>query len=167
VFDLRLKNPANGPRWLILPSTFAYDGKDEPAPGKGTVSGLKADVLSARGRFVWISMSDAGGFRAVLVPAHGIVTLRNFKVDSWWSTKHKTAKVDVIVAKSISIDEQPIEKFIKGDLRTDADAEAEMDADPRDSRVVDKSLTGTDAHAVTFDEECRGHGQAILKLTPP
>ena len=167
VFDVRLKNPANGARWLILPNTFTYDGKDEPAPGKGTIRGLKADVLSARGRFVWITTGDPGGFRAVLVPAHGTVTLRNLAVDAAWSTKHKTAKVDVIVAKSISIDEQPIEKFITGDLRADADAEAEMDADPRDSRVVDKTMTGAVTHAVSFDDECRGFGQAVLKTTAP
>jgi MYXO-CTERM domain-containing protein len=163
-FDIRLKNPANAPRWLILPSTFTYDAKDEPAPGKGAVSNLEATELSARGRLIWVSMSDPGGFHAVLLPAHATITLHDLVMNAWWTTEHKTAKIDVILAKSISLDEQPIEKYITGNLLTDADAEAQMDADPRNVLRVDKSMTGEIAHAVTFDEECRGYGQAILKL---
>ncbi len=165
VFDIRLKNPANAARWLILPDTFSYDGKDEPAPGKGAVGTLEANELAARGRLIWISMLDPGGFRAVLLPAHASITLHNFNVNAWWTTKHKTAKVDVILAKSIAIDEQPIEKFITGNLLSDADAEAEMDADPRAVLAVDASMKTETSHAVTFDEECRGYGQAILKTS--
>ncbi len=38
-----------------------------------------------------------------------------------------------------------------------------MEAEPRNNLVVDKSVTGETKHAVTFDEECRGFGQAVLK----
>lgn len=166
-FDIRLKNPANGGRWLILPSTFTYDGKDDPAPGKGAVSGLEANEMSARGRLVWISMKDPGGFHAVLLPAHATVTLHNVTVNAAWTSTHKTAKVDVILAKSISLDEQPIEKFITGNLLSDSDAEAQMEADPRAVLVVDKKMTDEKPHTMTFDEECRGFGQAILKTDEP
>ncbi len=166
-FDIRLKNPANAGRWLILPSTFTYDGKDDPAPGKGAVSGLEASEMSARGRLVWISMKDRGGFHAALLPAHATIILHNVSIDAAWTSTHKTAKVDVILAKSISIDEQPIEKFISGNLLSDADAEAQMDADPRAVLVVDKKMTDEKAHVLTFDEDCRGFGQAILKTSEP
>lgn len=166
-FDVRLHNPSGEARWLVLPVTFTYDAKDTPAPGKGTVSGLKADVLSGRGKLVWVTMSDPGGFRAVLLPPHANVTLRNLPVDAWWETRHKTAKLDVILAKSIAIDEKPIESFIKGDLKSEDDADAALDADPRDTRIVDKSVAGTDSHAASFEEECSGFGQAILKMEEP
>ena len=166
-FDVRLHNPSSEARWLVLPQTFSYDGKDTPAPGKGTVSGLKADVLSGRGRLVWVTMTDPGGFRAILLPPHANVTLRNLPVDAWWQTQHKTAKLDVIVAKSIAIDEKPLESFIKGDLKSEDDADAALEADPRDTRIVDKSVSGTDSHSVTFEEDCSGYGQAILKMDEP
>jgi hypothetical protein len=166
-FDIRLKNPGNGARWLILPSTFAFDGKDSPAPGKGDATNLEANEMSARGRLVWISMSEAGGFHALLLPAHASVLLHNVTVNAAWTSTHKTAKVDVILAKRISIDEQPIEKFITGNLLTDPDAEAQMEADPRNILVVDKKMAGGAKHVVAFDEECRGYGQAILKTTEP
>ncbi len=44
---------ANDARWLIVPETFPYDGKDEPGPGKGAVSELKVLQMSARGRLIW------------------------------------------------------------------------------------------------------------------
>ncbi|MGH7284835.1 MAG: matrixin family metalloprotease [Polyangiaceae bacterium] len=166
-FDVRLHNPSNEARWIVLPPTFTYDGKDTPAPGKGTVSGLSAVVLSGRGKLVWVSMSDPGGFHGVLLPPHANVTLRNLPVDAWWQTKHKTGKLDVILAKSIAIDEKPLESFIKGDLKSEDDADAALDADPRDTRIVDKSVSGTDSHAVTFEEDCTGYGQAILKMEEP
>lgn len=161
-FDLRLHNPASARRWLVLPRVFPHDAKDEPAPGKGTVTGLKVDVMSGRGKFVRVTMNGAGGFFAVSLPAHADVTIHNLTIESGWDTVHKTAKLDVIVAKSIMLDGTPIESLVKGDLTSDADAETDLNAEPRDVRVVDKSMTGESAHDVVFDEDCTGHGQAIL-----
>ncbi|HEX7664345.1 MAG TPA: matrixin family metalloprotease [Polyangiaceae bacterium] len=162
-FDVRLHNPGSDKRWLVLPRVFPYDAKDEPAPGKGTANSLKAEVMSGRGRFVRVTMQGAGGFFAVQVPAHGDVTIHNLKIESWWDTAHKTAKLDVVVAKGITIDGKPLESLVKGDLGSDADAETDLDAEPRDVRVVDKAMASDEtAHDVVLDEDCTGHGQAIL-----
>lgn len=171
-FDLRLRNPASEPRWLVLPTTLPDDGKDAPAPGKGAVSQLKADVLGGRGKLVWVTTKGPGGFRAILLPAHSDVSLLMLQLATLWTNLHRTAKVEVILAKSIKIDDQPIEKFITGDLKTDADAEIQLDSDPRGARVVDKSVSVVEEstkgdgskHAVTFEEDCRASGQAVLHL---
>ncbi|MEO8800800.1 MAG: hypothetical protein ABI551_23115, partial [Polyangiaceae bacterium] len=161
-FDLRLHNPASAQRWLVLPRVFPSDAKGEPAPGKGMATGLKVDVMSGRGKFVRITMKGAGGFFAVSLPAHADLTIHNLTIESGWDTVHKTAKLDVMVAKSITLDGTPIESLVKGDLTSDADAETDLNAEPRDIRVVDKTMTGETAHDVVFDEDCTGHGQAIL-----
>ena len=162
VFDVTLRNPANGPRWILLPGAFTYDGKDTPAPGKGGVMTLRADVLRGRGRVVVVRAGGPGSFQAVLLPAHTQILLHNVAVESWWTTSHATAKIEAILARDFTIDGAPITSWLTGDPVSEGDGEVSVTDDAR-NELPAKPLTPDTHHSVTFDEECRGTGQAILK----
>jgi hypothetical protein len=142
--------------------TFPYEGENEPAPGRGVASGLSATELGGRGRVVLLEMLDPGGFRAVLVPAHGTVLLHGLEIDAWWPNRHDTAQLDVIVARDVAIDGKPIESFVTGNVASDAGAEASATAGHHTPLAVDPLVTGVKGRPISFAEDCRASARAVL-----
>lgn len=173
VFDMTLANPGDAPRWLVFPEMFPREGTDTPFPGKGTILNFDADLLAGRGRVVALHATGEGGFRAVELPAHGEVVLNEVPVNAVWNEKHDTARVDVLVARGITIDDDPVASVVRGELASDGDGpDVSLSADPRDrlplTRFFGVPAVGKPTlHPVAIDEECRATGQAVLKDEEP
>jgi hypothetical protein len=152
---------------------FPREGKDTPFPGKGTILNFDADLLAGRGRVVALHATGEGGFRAVELPAHGEVVLNEVPVNAVWNEKHDTARVDVLVARGITIDDDPVASVVRGELASDGDGpDVSLSADPRDrlplTRFFGVPAVGKPTlHPVAIDEECRATGQAVLKDEEP
>jgi hypothetical protein len=117
-FDVVLRNPANGPRWIILPDVFPYEGRNDPLPG-GEVSELQRFELGG----VHFVQAIGANLQAVKLPAHGIVTLRRLTIDSWWDKPHDSTEIEVMVARSIKIGGSPLEELGVGLSASGADVE--------------------------------------------
>ncbi len=167
-FDVRVKNPTASERWVVFPKHFLPDNKDVSPFGNGPVTKLSAKALGGRGRIVMVDGEGEGGFHAVLLPPGGRVLLHNVPIQAAWSIKHKTGKVDFVLAKNISVDGESLKTEIQGDLVSDGDGEGTYDADPKDELGVTKIFgTGKPEGPLDLDEECRAVGQAVLKNQEP
>jgi hypothetical protein len=168
VFDITVKNPAGAPRWIVFPARFPMEGKETPAPGKGSAISLSADLLSGTGRIPMVHAEGTGGFRALLLPAGATVALRQVPVVAAWTSSHKTAKVEFILAREIRLDGEPIAKLLKGNLLGETESDVSLQDDPKDSFVTTKIFgKGTPNGNVDIDEDCRVFGQAILREQDP
>jgi len=160
VFDLTLRNPAASPRWLVLPRSFPRDGKEGPAPGTGPVATLEADVLAGRGRATLVRAAGPGGFQAVFLPGGAVVHLREVAIEAPWDTSHAIAKFPIIVARDFTIDDRSASAWFPSHVTTDADADVNAAATPRDHLA---SGIRRGEHTAAFTEDCRATAQAILK----
>jgi hypothetical protein len=168
VFDVTVTNPAGAPRWIVFPARFPVEGKDTPAPGKGSAISLSADLLSGTGRVAMVHAEGTGGFRAMLLPAGATVALRQVPVVAAWTSSHKTAKVEFILAREIRLDGEPITKLLRGNLLGETDSDVSLQDDPKDSFVTTKIFgKGTPNGSVDIDEDCRAIGQAVLREQDP
>jgi hypothetical protein len=168
LFDITLKNPATAPRWIVFPARFPVEGKETPAPGKGSAISLSADLLAGTGRVAMVHAEGTGGFRAMLLPAGATVALRQVPVVAAWTSSHKTAKVDFILAREVRLDGEPIAKLLKGNLLGETDSDVSLQDDPKDSFVTTKIFgKGTPNGDVDIDEDCRVFGQAVLHEQEP
>ncbi len=112
-FDVTLRNPSAEPRWLLLPATFPYEGRSEPAPGSSKVLELQIFRL-ARGQVLLVK-AVGGEFQAVKLPGRGTITLRGLNIDSWWDKRPASVELEVIVARAVKIDGQALEKIVRGE----------------------------------------------------
>jgi Matrixin len=168
VFDVTVSNPAAGPRWIVFPARFPMEGKDTPAPGKGSAISLTTDLLSGTGRIAMVHAEGTGGFRAMLLPGGAKVSLRQVPVVAAWTSSHATAKIEFILARDIRLDGEPLAKVVKGNLLSETDSDVSLLDDPKDSLVATKIFgKGSPNGEVELDEECRAVGQAVLKEQAP
>ncbi len=115
-----------------------------------------------------VHAEGTGGFRAMLLPSRAKVTLREVPVVAAWTSSHKTAKVEFILAREVRLDGEPITKLLKGNLLGEDDSDVTLVDDPKDSFVTTKIFgKGTPNGEVDIDEDCRVVGQAVLKEQEP
>ena len=72
------------------------------------------------------SLKAPGGFKALLLPAHAEITLRNFGI-SFWGETEKPLPVLLVIADQITIDGQSIIQWLGTDLLSDAKADVQAD----------------------------------------
>ncbi|WP_394849381.1 hypothetical protein LZC95_18285 [Pendulispora brunnea] len=161
-FDMRVTNPAGGPRWLVFPETFPREGRQLPAPGRGTVERLEAVRLAGRGRVIAVHAAGAGGFRAIYLPPGAKAVLNELPILADWTMPYATAKIEVIVAHEILIDDVPLSSWIQGSLVAGPDSDVSLASDPSAQLELAKPLAAG-GHTVTIQDDCRTTAQAILK----
>jgi len=167
VFDLRVTNPAPGPRWLIFPDTFPREGREEPAPGRGSIDRILVDRVAGRGRVVAVHATGPGGFRAILLPGDAKALLNELPIFVDWTVSHATAKIEIILARDILVDDAPIASWVKGSLLGDADSDVNFGNDSIDRFELTRPLAAAGGHTLSIQEDCRTTTQAILKHREP
>lgn len=133
-FDVTLHNPAEKPRWLILPMTLPYEGDTKPAPG-GVEIELQVFLLSKQPRVLLI-YGVTGNFQAVLLPGQGWVTLRNLPIDAWWREVPAKTDLEVIVARSVTIGGAALGALIGTSARSESGATVEAQSNAGDARSL-------------------------------
>jgi hypothetical protein len=133
-FDISLHNPADGPRWLVLPSDFRYAG-ETPAMPVDDVAELQAFVLAERPRVVMVKGVGAELW-AVRLPAHGSVRLRRVAIESGWEDVPATAELEVIVAKDLTIGGSALDALLGVDVASETGADVQAPGDAADPRAV-------------------------------
>lgn len=162
-FDVTIKNPAGEPRWLVLPDTFPYAGREDPAPG-GELSELQvfkvseapAVIIKGVGANLW----------AVRLPGGGTMTLRNLKISSWWEEVPATTTLRMIVARELRLGERPLEEVVgrRFESQTGVDVKGpESAADPRADAFW--HTPDNSAVALTIVEESRT--EVVVALDVP
>src|SRR5437588_5320529 len=131
-FNLTLRNQGDQPRWFLLPSSL-YDRPSALPKDAGiysveafeSPSVPKVRVALFLGNFR-LQPEGAGGFKALLLPAHAEITLRNFGI-SFWGETGKPLPVLLIIADQITIDGQSIIQWLGTDLLSNAKADVQAD----------------------------------------
>lgn len=155
-FDVTLRNPADGPRWLILPETFPYEGAKDPYPGQGAMAELQVFQVARAPRVVLGLAVAIGGFWAVKLPAGGTLTLRELPIDAFWEEGPKAVDLEVIVAREITAGGQPLGTRFGADALSETGADAKAPRDAADPRAL-SFWNPSDGKSVPirFDEESR------------
>ncbi len=147
LFDVTLHNTASQSRWFVLPAllTVSWD------PPKGGVHTLQIYEVTGKGRAVLGKFLGNGGFQALLIPAGGTVTVRELPIALWEEEKPDgPVPVEVIVAKGITLDGEPVESWFPDDPTSDSEA------DVRERKMTGSKNQPNMAEAtVVIDEESR------------
>ncbi len=167
VFDVQLVNPAGEPRWVVFPEALPREGRDEPGPGRGEIQRITADRLGGTGRLIAVHATGPGGFRAFYLPAKAKVRMHELPISADWTAFHATVRVEVILARELTVDEAPIASLVQGSLLADPESDTSFEGDFLDSLQVKKSLTSGSPHTITIEEDCRVTAQTILKHQEP
>ena len=166
VFDVTLTNPATAPRWLILPSTFPYTGREDPAPGGREIE-VQAYRLSSKPRVVIVEGVSAH-FLALRLPGGGTVTLRGLAIESWWNEQPDAVTLEVLVARQITVGGTPLAELVSEDPTSAAHADVDARFDAGHPGALPfwhpKAETGA---PVTFDVESRGRVRVPLTAGEP
>ncbi len=134
-FDVSLRNPDAEPRWLVLPTSFPYEGQETPRPGAGEVAEVQVFELSKAPRVV-IGKTIGGEAWALHLPGHGSVTLRGLKVASWWDRIPESVELEVIVASALRLGDAPLPEAIGVPFASESGAEVEAPRDAADPRAL-------------------------------
>lgn len=161
-FDVVLQNPASEPRWLILPNTFPYEGREDPAPGGEEVELQIFRVSEAPAVVVVEGIS--GHFWAVRLPGGGTLALRNLRIQSWWDEVPDATTLRMIVAREVLLGERPLAEVVGQALDSASGADAPAPEGAGDKRAL-KFWHPPDekAVAVRFEEESRV--EVVVPLT--
>ena len=120
LFDVTLCNPADSPRWFVLPSLLTVSWA-RPAGGVHT---LEEFEVTGRGRAVLGKFLGNGGFQAVCVPPGGRLALHELPILFWEEIDpNGVIAVDVIVARGIKVGGQAVESWFSQDPTSDKNAE--------------------------------------------
>lgn len=162
-FDVALRNPASEPRWLILPNTFPYAGRQDPAPGGEEVE-LQIFKVSEKPAVVMVE-GIGGHFWAVRLPGGGTLTLRNLRIQSWWDEVPETTQLRMIVAREVLLGERGLADAVGQSLDSASGADALAPEGAGDPRVV-KFWHPADEQPVMvrFEEESRVEVTVPLKV---
>jgi len=117
-FDLALRNKADGPRWILLPETLG-ETKDTR---KGGVFAVEARELQGKGRVIVATGLGNGGFQAMLLPAHAEVKIARFQIESWFEKIPPTIAVEMIIARKVSLGDDPLEAWFEARPEGDVSA---------------------------------------------
>lgn len=132
-FDVTLRNPDAEPRWLVLPTSFPYEGQATPRPGAGEVVEVQVFELSKEPRVV-IGKTIGGEAWVLHLPGHATVTLRGLKIASWWETIPESVALEVIVASALRLGDAPLAEAIGVPFASQGGAEVEAPRDAADPR---------------------------------
>ena len=165
-FDVALRNPSAEPRWLILPATFPYAGREDPAPGGEEVE-LQIFTVSEAPQVI-VARGVGGHFWAVRLPGAGTLKLRNLKISSWWDEVPASVVLRVIVAKEIRLGERGIAEVVGMSFDSASGVDAAAPEGAADGRALKFwHPEGEGGIAVTFAEESRSEVEVPLALPRP
>lgn len=134
-FDVTLRNPDAEPRWLVLPTSFPYEGQTTPRPGAGEVAEVQVFELSKAPRVV-IGKTIGGEAWVLHLPGRETVTLRGLKIASWWETMPESVTLEVIVASALRLGDAPLPEAIGVPFASQGGAEVEAPRDAADPRAL-------------------------------
>ncbi len=137
-FNLTVRNPYNAPRWFLFPAAL-YSGEEKP-PGPATPQGGvdAVELFVAPNREVTLARflgtfrlqpASAGGFQAVVLPAHAQVTIRNFPIGLWGDLR-APLPVEVAVASGVSLAGVPAAEWMGADITSKDGATVSQDELP-------------------------------------
>jgi hypothetical protein len=127
-FQVTLRNIAAGSRWFIFPAAFYQTS----ASGPKNAGIFAAEVFSDSEHKIMLvdllgtyrSQPDsAGGLKAVLLPANGVITLRDFQL-SFWGDDPSHFSVHVQIAGELKIGSVPLESWVGTKLLSASSADA-------------------------------------------
>jgi len=130
--DVTLHNPADGPRWILLPETFPYAGDTKPAPGDGPLAELQIFEVSKSPRVI-LAKAVGSHFWTVRMAAGARIDISRLPIDSWWEKTPSEVELAAIVATEVLVDGKPLSACYEADpLSVSARVAAPKDAgDPR------------------------------------
>ncbi len=164
-FDVVLRNPSMEPRWLILPTTFPYAGREDPAPGGEEVE-LQIFKVSEAPRVIVVE-GIGGDFWAVRLPGAGTLRLSHLNISSWWDKVPEMVVLRVIVAKEIRLGGRGIAEVVGMSFDSESGADVAAPGGAGDERALKFWHPEGPGIAVTFDEESRSAVKVPLALARP
>jgi len=146
--DVTLRNRSEQPRWFILPRAVAV-----PAlPVKTGVDGVQVYALSGRGRVVVARFRGTGGFQALLLPADAEVRMRQVPVSFWGHLPERSLPVEVITARRIQVNAEPVEDWVGPDFLSDAKADVSEEGR---KRIHSRDAPGSQEVPVSVEQDQR------------
>jgi len=112
--DVTVQNPADGPRWVLIPDSFPYKGQENPAPGVGELGELQIYELSKKPPVI-ISNGVGANFWAVKLEAGARLMLRDLQIESSWEEIPQRTELEVLVATEVLAGGVPLEKLYDSD----------------------------------------------------
>jgi hypothetical protein len=111
--DMRLRNEADEPRWFVLPLNLATKRE---APG-GPVTYVNGSELRGDRSAVLVQVSGhaESACQAVLLGPRADVSIFGFKIESWPSPLPAALSIDVIIARKVTLGEEPLEAWLRPD----------------------------------------------------
>lgn len=146
--DVTLRNHGAQPRWFILPNAVAIP----PPPVKTGVDGVQVYALSGRGRVVVARFSGTGGFQALLLPADAEVRMRQVPVSFWGHLPERSLPVEVITARRIQVNAEPVEDWVGPDFLSDAKADVSEEGR---KRIHSRDAPGSQEVPVSVEQDQR------------
>lgn len=146
--DVTLRNHGAQPRWFILPNAAAIP----PPPVKTGVDGAQVYALSGRGRVVVARFSGTGGFQALLLPADAEVRMRQVPVLFWGHLSERSLPVEVITARRLQINAEPVEARVGPGFLSDAKADA---SEEDRKRIHSRDTPGSKEVPVSVEQDQR------------
>ncbi len=134
-FDVELRNPSSESRWLILPETFPYKGRSDPAVGKGDECELQPYLLSKEPRVLWVR-GICTNFQAVRLPGDALLKVRGVKIEAWWEDTPPAVDLELRAAKGLKIGGVELAELLGVDVESSGGAEVDGYTDAGDPRVL-------------------------------
>ena len=148
MFNMTLRNPTNGPRWFLLPSSLGLPAND----GQLSVFGVEVYRLAGTGRVILGRFLGAIGFKALLLPAGAELIVRDFSIQYYGEIPKEVVPIEVVVGRALMVGGEPAEGWYKLDPICDPLANvSEMGRSRRGSR----STSDLKAVPVSIDEDRR------------
>ncbi len=134
-FNLTVRNPRDAPLWFLFPAAL-YSAEEKPASPATPQGGIDAvELFVAPNRELTVARflgafrlrpADAGGFQAVVLPAHAQVSIRSFTVQLWGDPR-APLPVEVAVASGVSLAGIPAAEWIGVDITSKDGATVSLD----------------------------------------
>jgi hypothetical protein len=152
VFDVVLRNDRAQARWFLIPSNLGP--KKSGIPSSGGVDALEVLAPAGKGRVVLGHFLGTGGFQALLLPAHAEIHLRALPI-SYWGDVPDDLGVEIIVAKGLTIDGVPAQKWFQVDPMCSTSADITEAISGRTRMLHSRHTTDNKEVATVIDEDRR------------
>jgi len=156
VFTIALQNTYADARWFLLPN--ALDAAASSL-GAGGVNAVETLAIEAPRRIVFGRAIGNAGFRALRLAAGAVVRLSRLSMTLWEEERVDSVEIDVIVARTVTIDGRPLEAW----LEMDGTIAGQVDASAEDA-VVLRSVTMAGLKSVLVSVAAESHVRSHVEL---
>jgi hypothetical protein len=126
LFDVARKNPAERPRWFVLP---AHVDADDQGAAPRPFSVLSAEVwrLNARTSIPCVNFVGSEGFQAFLLPAHAAIEIHHLPIVWYGDPPRGATAYRCAIADDITIEGESAARWIPADVISPASANADYE----------------------------------------